>query len=290
MTRLALCAVAALVVGLVALGPWAGWRTGPDRRTAIPAAVAPPTAAALPGVAARDLVEFRIPAGRVPAGRSGAALYHLTLPAGAGTAAPQESGVHLRFVFSGVLSVQVDGPAQLLRAGGAWTPLPAGVAATLGEGDAVVSFGRADVSFANPETAPAEVLWFGLRTDDGATEYAALPDWIVNDAARAGRDHIPGGADLVLPGAPAVLRLARAVLEPGALVPAPPVDRLRLAVAVPDNGRGTPVPPDIAVPPNGRVRNAGATAVVVYAVTLEVPGAAGTPLAAGPEAPLGPSG
>jgi hypothetical protein len=107
-----------------------------------------------------------------------------------------------------------------------------------------------------------------------------LSDWIVSDGEFSGPEWAPPGPGIVLPGQPAVVRLSRAVVEPGASIPAPPVDRFRLAVELPVDALGTPVASVLTRPPDGRVGNVGTSSVVVYHVTLEIPGAAGTPLAA----------
>ncbi len=256
-----------------------------NRPASIPAPATPaPTAPAIPGVTQTALLAVTIPAEAIPAGRAGVSLHHLTLPAGVRTLAPGGHNIHLRYLISGVLTVRANRPGQLFRAAsGAWEPLPADTEVTLGPGDAVLFLVITDIEFANPGPAPAQMLGYGLTLvgKGGQGGAADLADWIVNDAAYSGPEYPPPGPGIVLPGQAAVIRLSRAVVEPGASLPAPPVDRFRLAVAAPDDLAGTPVAHDLT--PDGWVGNFGTTSAVVYHVTLEVPEAAGTPLAATPE-------
>jgi hypothetical protein len=280
---------AAVLLVMLAIG-YAWFRPGNSaQRETIPAVVAPatpvPTSTPTPGVSDQELLEIPLPAEAVPAGPASASLSHLTLLPDEQAAHAPLDGVEVHYVMSGQLTTQVDEDVQVLRAdNSAWEPAPASTPIELGAGDAVLFIDVPDIAFANPGSASAEVLVFGLTSDSTGQMPFDVEGWIVNDYAQVGGTFPIASPGILLPGAPAVLRLNLLVLDPDALVPTVPPDRFRLIVVVPENGLGTPTVPNVSTSPDSRTRNLGLTSIAIYSVTLEIPGSDGTPLAADPNA------
>ncbi len=108
-----------------------------------------------------------------------------------------------------------------------------------------------------------------------------MSSWVVNDHVFSGPEYSPPGDGIVLLGRPVDIRLTHALVEPLASIPAAPVDRFRLVVAVPDDVRATPGPAAIERQDDGAFQNPSSDAVAVYVVTLAPIGApppAGSPV------------
>ncbi len=266
-------------IAIVVLGIGAAYfigRTDADRRddqVAIPAAVES-SATAVPKVAERELFSAIIPAQAIPSGDAAASFDRLTLPPGARTMYTDRDNIQLRYVLAGELTVRVDGDVQLFRANGdgAAVLVPANTEIILGAGDAALFLGLAPIEFSNPGTEATDVLGLGLRVNATGTPPANLSDWIVNDYVLSGVDAI------TLTGRPGLLRFSRVVMDPDASRVPASVDGFQLTLAIPDTRSGTPVAPLLSYGQGGRIENFSRTPATLYVVSLEFPGADGTPI------------
>jgi hypothetical protein len=277
----ALLVLLTLALGYLALGPGL---PGADRPDTLPAAV-PPAATPMPTETIEEtLFSVTLPAEVLPHGDKITASFHdVSIPAGFTTSWEAARGaccpgIRVDYVRVGSYTARADGPAQVLRAGGAGTPetVPAGTDILLGPGDAMFFPNETAVEYAFAEAIPVELL-VGLLFDasTGHYEEAPLPGgWRQNSAALFFDQSIPPG--------PATLRLRRVELAADAAL-SPPPGVLQYGVLTPERAAGTPTPRDVGALDDGTIRNFGSGAVIVYVLTLEPTGdSAGSPVAGSP--------
>lgn len=271
--RLAAAAVLLLLVlGLVYVTVGPG-RSDPGHPAGIPAAVIPTTP--VPPVPTEEvLLTLPLAAGALPGGEHLiGGLNHIVMPpagtttweASRGTSFP---GLRVDYVLTGTYTVQVAGPAQVLRAGvGTPEAVPVDTAVTLGPGDAVAFANDTTATYANPGSTPVEVLFWILfdGSSGGYTTDPIPPGWIISDV-----DVQTTG--LIVPTGSATLRVRRVELAAGAVVPAPPSGTLQFRVALPATfAAGTPSPFAYLLdrPSDGSIRNGNRQAISVCILTLE---------------------
>jgi hypothetical protein len=257
-----LVVMAGAVAGYLAFAP----DGGDDRaRIAAPVITVPvPTPTPPAVVDASTLVSFDLPAGSLPSEGYGAIFDHRTMPAQSRATVDDESGLVLRYVLSGAVSVSAAGPMWLRTAtgDGAWEELPAGAEVALGPGDAVFFRDAAPITYVNNGAEPVEfIAW--MLTDGGGGNSEAPAGWDIGHSTAV---HM---AVFDRPEAAARVRLRRIELAPADDLYPPAGSLLSQFVYLGVNAEGVTVAPMLGSLPDGGTRNAGRQALTIYQVVLE---------------------
>jgi hypothetical protein len=267
----AIAAVLLLVglgIGYVAFGP--GWPGDDDNRTTIPAAVVPTPSPA--PYTEESLLEMMIPAELLPGGEAiMGGLNHISWSAGDtatwnASRGANNPGLRFEYLLEGSYTVEVDGPAQLLRAGsGAPEAVPANAEVALGPGDALAFANDVGATYKKPEGTEVELLfWILFDASKGAYSTDPIPPaWIITDL-----DLQTEGLSAL--GGPAMLRLRRVELAEEADYPPTASGAMQFSVGLTaESAAGTPVPaPVFARSNDGSIHNYARRATVVV-LTLE---------------------
>lgn len=252
--------LAALLLLAVGLADLALDRRRSDQPFSIPAGSDSPP----PPTIEETLVAVSVTAEALAPGDGGSVLADLTIPPGVRSTWTAPRNVGLLFVLSGTVSVHPDGALQVQRAGrvGTWEVFEAGVAVSLGPGDAVLLLQPASVAVDNLGPAPAELLGWSLAA--GGSADGPIPSaWIVHDQDASGANGVS------LPGENAWLQLRRVELPPASVIAMPSGVFVHLAVARSENDDGTPQVTPLDRLEDGSLRNAGSETISVYVVTMK---------------------
>jgi hypothetical protein len=267
---------AALVVLVLTAGLFAGGPLRPNREATAPAGIfAVLMAPATPGpeeVAREVLVETTVPAEALPTGENRLLeIWQETIHPGVTATFPAERlvccpGPLVDHVLVGELTVRVEGPLRVARAGTATTPGPVeevapGTDVVLRAGDTALYDQALPVEYANHGIEPVQLIGGGLFIGRGVLRPSGL---IVNNVNYL-RPLPP------LPAGPVTFVLERMTLPPSATLPGPPTGVLRIVTSG----------PKVAYLPkaaDGSVTNLVREPIEAYALTL-LPGGsqAGTP-------------
>jgi hypothetical protein len=174
-------------------------------------------------------------------------------------------GPHITHVLEGELTIRVDGPMQVFRAG-AVAPgtvdagtVPPGTEVVLHPGDTITADFTLPTTYSNLGTIPVQLVTAGLYA-------GTLPGpWAENVTYLDFNEDVSHNSR---PSGPAEVRLVRAILPPGGEVPAPPSSSLVLEVGA--NGDAS-----IGKRADGSLRNLNERAETIYVITVE-PVTAGT--------------
>ena len=267
---------AALVVLVLTAGLFAGGPLRPNREVTAPAGIfAVLMAPATPGPeeAVRELlVETTVPAEALPTGENRFLnIWQETIDPGVTATFPAERlaccpGPLLDHVLVGELTVRVEGPLRVARAGTAATPGPVeevapGTDVVLRAGDTALYDQALPVEYANHGAEPVQLIGGGLFIGRAVVR----PPGLILNNFNILRPLPP------LPAGPVTFVLERVTLPPSATLPGPPTGVLRIVTSG----------PKVAYLPkaaDGSVTNLVREPVEAYALTL-LPGGsqAGTP-------------
>jgi hypothetical protein len=181
-------------------------------------------------------------------------------------------GFRVEYVLTGSYTIVATSPVQVVRAGAidSLEELAANTETVLMPGDAVLYPNQSTITARNSGTAPVELL-FWLLFDDRTGSYMSDPfpaGWVAHAADERSGLHVPDG--------PARLEIRRATVASGATLAAPADAIQQLVIPLAEGSYLTRTA-------QNAVRNTGATALTVYAVSL-APAAAdlASPIAATP--------
>jgi hypothetical protein len=177
-------------------------------------------------------------------------------------------GPQLEHVLAGELTLRVEGPLQVLRSTSAGTPVPVeevapGTDVVLRPGETAVYALEMPAIYHNAGTEPVHLVAGGLFAGTPPTP----PAGYAIDAVKS--------RDLTSPLAsgPLTVTLQRTTLAPEAVFPAPPSGSMQLVMTVPEFGT-------VAEHGDGSAQNLGQVPLVLYALILHPPAAAGATAAA----------
>jgi len=251
----ALLLLLTLGIGILATRPLLPG-TGPT--SLLPAAI-PLMSTPEPGPALQTLFATTLPTRLTPAaGNLDFFVWRTTLDPGIRTSHQgQIKGFQLQHVISGELTLTADGPLQLFRGSSiasgmvsAAETMPRAVV-LLHPGDTAVFAFDQTVEYANLASTPVELVAGGLFAGHGA--------WLPEGFTRIDHNELYPVPEL--PTGPVDLTLVRAMLPPGAEVPAPPAGSLVFDVgAIEDSS--------IAKRPDGALRNIGPEEAAIYVLTV----------------------
>lgn len=227
---LAQVATIALLLLTLGLAVWALRPARPDdeQRAAIPAPPATPATAGPAGVTEELLAVVDLPAGAFSAADQDTwTLARWDIPPGTRSTwtaadAARFPGPRIEHVLAGTYVVRAVGPVQVLRAGGSGTPeeVAAGTEVELRAGDTLVSRDGSSFDAANHGATPINLLQANFLPSYGV---APVPQgWL-----KRGSDTVDGVA---APAGSVTLRLRRVTLAPGAVLPAPRRGGVQLVV------------------------------------------------------------
>jgi hypothetical protein len=238
---------------------------------------ATPAASAAAAGPPEILVEAIIPAESIPAATERLFFLGLvTIEPEGHAVSPTEvysccPGPQFEHVLEGELSLRVEGPLQIVHAGGDGTPGPTeevvpGTEVVLQPGDTAIYQTQLTTEYNNRGAEPVRFVQSGLFPEPPPDAPAGSSVGMTTDALEF---EYPV---LSPPPGPLVATLQRATLPPDGLFPAPPSEALQLVVAAPGS-------PSLAKTSDGAVRNTGQEPALVYALTLQpADGGAATPI------------
>jgi hypothetical protein len=262
-----------LGIGYIAFDPFG---SGDDRPSSIPAAVpTAPTPTPAP-VTEETLFEFTVPVEALPKGDGGTGGFtHFTIPPGVRSAWEPYccKGLIFEYIISGSFTILAEEPIHIMRREGAVEEIPAGVEATLGPGDTLMTGNEVAFEAANIGAIPVELLNWALL-EPGDFGGRALPGWINRSADVQGDFHEYAG--------PVTYQLRQFTLVPDATMLLPEAD-LRFVSVARLNVQGTPAVGYMAQADDGSIQNTGAVSQAVYVLTLNEVNTPATP--SSPESP-----
>jgi hypothetical protein len=182
-------------------------------------------------------------------------------------------GLRVTYVLAGTITVQVKGPAELIRFGHAPASVAAGAEVALEPDDALI--GRVETAFAYANVGTEAVELMSWTLTDHSTNTVPVPEgWAFpHNRSHMGIVSVPQGS--------LRLRLRRVDLAEGGAVPAPAAGGLQFAAPLAANQAGTPVAGVLGNTSDGAIRNLGKEAITLYVLTLEPAGGdEGTPMPA----------
>jgi hypothetical protein len=214
------------------------------------------------------LVVTTVPAEALPPGPTAPfELWYATIEPGIQVTVPAEMyaccpGPLIEHVLAGELSLRVDGPLRVARAGTDATPgpvedVPPGTEVVLRPGDSAVSANELPKVYANRGAELVHLVAGALVALVGAGTAGPPGGYEVYDFEEL---------EASLPPGPATLVLERVTLAPEAVLPGPPSVIQRLVITGPDADF-------LAVQRDGSVRNLNQDEVVAYALSLLPAGA-----------------
>jgi hypothetical protein len=178
--------------------------------------------------------------------------------------------LRVTYVLTGTITVQGEGPAELIRFGHAPASVAAGAEIALEPDDALI--GRVETAFGYSNVGPEAVELMSWTLSDHSTNTVPVPaDW----AFPNNRFHL---SIVSVPPGSLRLRLRWVDVAEGGAVPAPAAGGLQFTAPLAANQAGTPVAAVLGNTSDGAIRNLGKEAITLYVLTLEPPGGnEGTP-------------
>lgn len=271
-----LLATAALVVFVLAASLVAGVlrpRLASPPPIGLPAGFPVLATATSGAVAEHTLLDVALPAQLLPQGErvSGEYSQVISPPGSTGSwraiDSAGQSGLRVYFVQDGTLTMQAEGPSQVVRAGtSSLEDVPSGDVITLVSGDAWIARNETPVDAVNPTEAATKLLvWVLVNIEDSAGFMnASVPGNWQEVYNRLGDP--PG---VVVPAAPARLRIRLVELPVKGRLPVLE-GSLQYALSLPTNQEGTPVVgPSIGNLTDGEITNIGRKPAQAYVLSLE---------------------
>ncbi len=259
---LAAAALVALLLAGIAL-----WQLlpGNDHPTTIPAIMPPiETATSLEMPVTPRLPSIELPASAIPWDRFGITFDHRSMPPQSESEDALNDSLKLRYLLSGSVEAQSDGPMRVFRetGDGTWEEAPPGIPITLETGDALFVDDGASITFTNHDSVAAIFLAWSLYAGGG--DHGNAPaGWTLDYQDYT---HILSLSD---PGSSVRLQIGQTELGPSEDLLPPAGALVHQFIYLSRNAAGEQVAPIFGNLADGGTRNMGRQALTIYELIIE---------------------